>query len=362
MPVSISIYIARQFVLWFAGSLAIAAVLVILIDMMELVRRASSRPDVTMDTIATMALLHLPHILEVTLPFAMLFASMATLWRMSRHQELAVARAAGLSVWQLLLPGLIAAFMLGVIKVVAFNPMAAASLALFEDMEIRHFNKRPNNPLLTGEGLWLNDYSGEYDLIIHGQRLRAQDRVLEDVTVLQFVEQDRFNARIDAETAWLADGKWHLENVRTVGPNTAETRADQLTLATKLDWSSLEENVTNPRFTPVWQLPGFIKKIEEAGFSAAPHRVHFYATLASPIGLCAMVLIAAGFAIRPPRRGGLLALMSMGAVAGIGYYIVSQVFLRLGQSGQIPAPLAAWAPTACALMLGAAWLLYTEDG
>ena len=75
-----------------------------------------------------------------------------------------------------------------------------------------------------------------------------------------------------------------------------------------------------------------------------------------------MVLIAAGFAIRPPRRGGLLALMSMGAVAGIGYYIVSQVFLRLGQSEQIPATLAAWAPTACALMLGAAWLLYTEDG
>jgi lipopolysaccharide export system permease protein len=362
VPVSISIYIARQFVFWFAGSLAVAAVMVVLIDMMELVRRASSRPDVGMDIIAKMALLHLPHILEVTLPFAMLFASMAALWRMSRHQELAVARAAGLSIWQLLLPGLMAAFVLGMLKVVAFNPLAAASLGLFEDMEVRHFNKRPNSPLLTGEGIWLKDYSGEFDLIIHGQRLRAQERVLEDVTVLQFVERDRFSARIDAESAKLSNGEWQFFDVRTIGPTKAETRSDYLTISTKLDWTSIEENVTNPRSTPIWALPGFIKKIEEAGFSAAPHRVHFHATLASPVGLCAMVLIAAGFAIRPPRRGGLLALMSMGAVAGISYYILSQVFLRLGQSEQIPATLAAWAPTACALMLGAAWLLYTEDG
>ena len=362
MPVSISIYIARQFSLWFAGSVAVAAVLVVLIDMMELVRRASSRPEVTIDIVAAMALLHLPHILEIALPFAMLFASMAALWRMSRHQELAVARASGLSVWQLLLPGLAVAFALGLFKVVAFNPLAATSLAIFEDMEVRYFNKRPNNPLLSGSSLWLKDYSGELDLIVHGQTLQVQDRTLEDVTVLQFIERDQFNARIDADSARLSDGEWILTNARIVGPSTAETRLDRLILSTKLDWTTISENVTNPRSTPIWQLPGFIRKIEEAGFSAAPHRVQFHSTLASPLSLCAMVLIAAGFAIRPPRRGGLLGLMSLGAVAGIAYYIVSQVFLRLGQSGQIPALLAAWAPTACVLMLGAAWLLYTEDG
>ena len=54
--------------------------------------------------------------------------------------------------------------------------------------------------------------------------------------------------------------------------------------------------------------------------------------------------------------------LTLGAVAGIGYHILNQIFLRLGQSDQIPALLAAWAPTACALMLGASWLLFTEDG
>ncbi len=362
MPISISIYIARQFLLWFAGSLSVVAVLVVLIDMMELIRRAASRPDVTIDVIAAMALLHLPYILEVTLPFAMLFASMAALWRMSRHQELAVARAAGLSIWQLLLPGLLVAFTLGVFKVVAFNPLAAASLVMFEDMEVRHFNKQPNNPLLSGEGLWLNDYSGAFDLVIHGKRLRPKDETLENVTVFQFVDHDRFNLRIDASQAHLSDGEWIFEDARIVGPTMKESHLNDLRLATKLDWVSIEENVTDPRRTPIWQLPGFIDRIAEAGFSAASHRAHFHATLASPFVLCAMVLIAAGFAIRPPRRGGVLALMSIGALVGVVFYIVSQVFLRLGQSDQLPATLAAWAPAACALMLGTAWLLYTEDG
>jgi lipopolysaccharide export system permease protein len=362
MPVSLSIYVARQLLAWFAGAIAVCAVLVMLIDMMELIRRAASRPEVTMDIVAAMALLHLPHILEITVPFAMLFAGMAALWRMSRHQELAVARSAGLSVWQLLLPCLMTALVLGILKVATFNPLAATALAVFEDMEALYFNKISNNPLLSGSGIWLNDYSGETDLIIHGRSLQAKDRVLNDVSVLQYVERDRFKARINADQATLSNGQWLFENVIIVGPNQPETRLETLTLATKLDWSSIEESVTDPRSTPIWNLPGFIRKIEEAGFSAAPHRVHFHATIASPVGLCAMVLIAAGFAIRPPRRGGLMALMSLGALAGIGYYILSQVFLRLGQSEQIPAILAAWAPTACALMLGATWLLYTEDG
>jgi lipopolysaccharide export system permease protein len=362
MPTRLSFYVARQFAGWFLGGTTVVAVLILLVDLMELVRRASTRPEVGVDTMLGMALLHLPSIIEIALPFAMLFAGMAALWQMSRHHELAVARAAGLSVWQLLLPGLAVALLIGTVKVVAFNPLAATALSVFEDMEVRYFDKVPNSPLLSGSGIWLKDYSGEFDLIVHGTNLRAQDHVLEDVIVLQFMERDRFTARIDAERASLSNGFWRLEKARIVGPYQQETHHDVLTIPTRLDWEGIEESVTNPRSTPIWQLPSFIHKIEQAGFSAAPHRVQFQATLASPVGLCAMVIIAAGFAIRPPRRGGLLGLMTLGAITGIAYYIVSQIFLRLGQSEQIPAALAAWAPTACALMLGAAWLLYTEDG
>ena len=362
MPTTLSLYIARQFIIWFAALVGVAAVLVLLLDSLELVRRAASKPEVGVITVLQMALLHLPYIIDIVLPFAMLFAAMAALWQLSRHQELAVARAAGLSIWQLLLPGLVVAVLLGGLKIVAFNPLAAASLAMFEDFEVQYFNRRPNNPVLSSSGLWLKDYSGVFDLVIRAESLRPREQVLEDVTVFQFVEQDQFSSRIDAATAVLQDGAWRFETVRVVGPNRPAVELESLALSTRLDWSRLEESFASPASMPIWRLPAFIRMLEDAGFSAAPHRVYFHVTLAAPLTMAAMVLIAAGFAIRPPRRGGILALMTMAAIAGLGVHLLTQVFLRLGLAGQLPAVLAAWAPIGGITMLSAAWLLYTEDG
>lgn len=362
MPKTLLFYIARQFMGWFAALVAVAAVLVLMLDSLELVRRAASRPEVGAATIIQMALLHLPHIIDTVLPFAMLFAAMAALWRLSRYQELAVARAAGLSIWQLLLPGLMVAVFLGLIKILAFNPLAAVSLSMFEDYEVEYFNRRPNNPVLQGDGLWLKDYSQAFDLIIHAEKLDPKERVFQQVTVFQFLERDRFNARIDASEAVLVDGAWQFSDVQVVGPDRPVAELDTLALSTRLNWGKLEESFATPASMPVWRLPSFIRLLEDAGFSAAAHRVQLHVALAAPVAMAAMVLIAAGFAIRPPRRGGILALMTMAAMAGLGFHLLTQVFFRLGLSGQLPAALAAWAPVGCVAMLGAAWLLYTEDG
>jgi len=362
MPKTLFLYIARQFLLWFAALMAVAAVVVLLLDSLELIRRSASRPEVDAATILQMALLHLPYILETVLPFAMLFAAMAALWQLSRHQELAVAKSSGLSIWQLLLPGLMVAFLLGVIKIAAFNPLAAVALSLFEDYEVEYFEKQHNNPVLQGYGLWLKDYSQEFDLLIHAEKLNPKAKILHDVTIFQFMHRDQFNVRIDASEAELADGTWELADVRVVGPDHPLSEHETLTLQTRLSWGKLEESFASPASMPVWRLPSFIRLLEEAGFSAAAHRVQFHVALAAPIAMAAMVLIAAGFAIRPPRRGGILALMTMAAIAGLGFHLLTQVFFRLGVSGQLPSALAAWAPVGCIAMLGAAWLLYTEDG
>jgi lipopolysaccharide export system permease protein len=233
---------------------------------------------------------------------------------------------------------------------------------VFEDLEAEHFNKRPNNPVLHGSGLWVKDYSGAFDLVIHADALRPLDQVLEGVTVFQFVDRDRFNVRIDAATAVLSDGAWTFSKVRIVGPDKPMVERESLALSTRLNWGRLEESFTSPATMPVWRLPSFIKLLEAAGFSATPHRVYFHTALAAPLAMVAMVLIAAGFAIRPPRRGGIFSLMTMAAIAGLGFHLLTQVFFRLGLSGQLPAALAAWAPIGCITMLGVAWLLYTEDG
>jgi lipopolysaccharide export system permease protein len=111
-----------------------------------------------------------------------------------------------------------------------------------------------------------------------------------------------------------------------------------------------------------WSLPAFIATLENAGFSALRHRLHWYATMAVPFLLCAMVLVAASFSLRLTRRGGTGLMLAGGVAAGFLLYFLSDLIMALGLTGAVPAPLAAWAPAGVSALLGLAMLFRLEDG
>ena len=74
----------------------------------------------------TISAMRVPFIIQVALPFMMLFATMATLMTLNRKYELVVARSVGISAWQFLLPTWAAAFVIGVLAVLLLQPAAAA--------------------------------------------------------------------------------------------------------------------------------------------------------------------------------------------------------------------------------------------
>ena len=66
-------------------------------------------------------MLHTPIVAEQALPFIVLIGAMVAFLNLSRRLELAVARAAGVSVWQFLAPALVVALALGVAEVAALQ-------------------------------------------------------------------------------------------------------------------------------------------------------------------------------------------------------------------------------------------------
>jgi len=94
-------------------------------DFVEMLRRANGMPGVTAGFIAVLSLLRTPSVAEQILPFCVLFGTMAAFLDLSRKFELIVARAAGVSVWQFLLPPVAIALLIGVLSVALFNPLSA---------------------------------------------------------------------------------------------------------------------------------------------------------------------------------------------------------------------------------------------
>lgn len=359
---TLSIYFGRQFLLGIATVLSLMAGLILLFDIVELMRRAASHPSATWDVVVGMALLRLPMLAEKVLPFAALLGGMLTFSRLTRSRELVVARAAGVSVWQFLTPALLIAVLIGVFVMAVFNPISAAMVGRYEQQEAKYFKGRSSLLAVKSSGLWLRQLDAQGQSVIHAARVSQNGTEFEDVTIFLYRGADHFVGRIDADTARLENGQWELKKALLTGPDRPAERHEFYMLPTSLTMTQVQESFAPPETFSFWTLPRFIETLEEAGFSARSHRLHWHSLLAVPLLLCAMVLIAATFSLRLTRRGGTGWLIVGGSIAGFLFYYLRDVVLALGHSGSIPAILAAWAPAGVCALLGLAMLFHLEDG
>src|SRR5215210_8775378 len=114
-------YLALQFTKTILAVFGTVFALVFLLDFIELMRRAGDAEGATPSLLAHLSLFRAPAVAEQVFPFAVLFGSMTALLQLSRKLELVVARAAGVSAWQFLQPGLFVAALIGIVSVTAYN-------------------------------------------------------------------------------------------------------------------------------------------------------------------------------------------------------------------------------------------------
>jgi lipopolysaccharide export system permease protein len=360
---TISAYIARQFCGWFCGVFAAMVIITFLLDYVELIRRGGSKLQATFSLLFQMAALKLPSTAQEVLPFAILFGTLLAFWRLTRNNELVIARAAGVSVWQFLTPAVLVALVIGVVAVTVFNPIASFTQAAYEKLEHRVLRQGSDQLSLTNAGLWLrqSDPAGN-QIIIHAGKIASQQSVLDPVTLFFFNASTQFVSRIDAAAARLENGDWVIEDGMRWRPNEPPQAFDELRLPTSLTPRKIEESFASPDTMSFWDLPGFISLLEESGFPAQRHRLYFNVLLARPLLLCAMVLVAATFSLRMQRRGGATLMVICGVISGFLLYFLSDIVFALGLSAKLPVALAAWTPTGVSLIFGVSMLLHLEDG
>ena len=355
-------YLGRQFLMGIGLALVILLALVLIIDIVELLRRAEGRESAGLFEIFQMATLRLPFMAQKILPFATLFGGMYTFLHLSRSQELIVTRSAGVSVWQFLMPALFIALIVGSLAVSLFNPIASVMMSKYEQLDNKHLRGRPSLLAVSSTGLWLRQADAQGQSVIHAASVTRQGTELDRVIVFLYRGSDQFESRIDAEHARLAAGYWLLDNAVLTRVEGHVESVAEYRLPTTMTSAQIQESFASPATMSFWALPAFIEMLEKAGFAARKHLLHWHSLLATPLLLCAMVLIAATFSLRLNRRGGIGLLTIGGVLAGFLLYFLTDLVLALGASGAIPVALAAWTPAGVSSLLGLAMLFHLEDG
>ncbi len=369
---TLTAYVARRFATMTLTMLAALTGLVALFDLIELLRRAATRPDASFALVAEIAALRLPFVALQILPFALLLGGIAAFWRLTRSSELIVARASGISAWGFLAGPVGVALLLGAIATGGVSPLSSALLARAERLDSIYLRNTGGITALAGGRLWLRQADRTLDAqgvaILSGRPGTARRPAspigfqLTDVTVWRLSAEDRALQRIEAPLARLAPGRWVLEQAVTFGPDRVPSAPERIELPTELTAERIEDSFASPDTLGFWSLPAFIAVLEEAGFSAVRHRLHYQALLALPLLSAAMALLAAGFSMRPARRGGVAQMLAAGVAAGFALFVLDKIANEFGEAGTLPVVLAAWAPASVGLMLALALLLHLEDG
>jgi lipopolysaccharide export system permease protein len=362
----LSLYIGRHFLRMFLAALGSMMGLVLLFDIIELLRRSASHAGMGFDVIVELALLKLPQMVELILPFAVMIGAMVSLWSLTRSRELVVARSSGVSVWQFLAPLLGVALIVGALNVTSFNPLSAALYQRFERLQDQLAMRGTDNPLMVGEnGLWLRESHGDQQMVVHAGAVRQEKLVLKmrDVSVFFTDADGHFLYRVDGTLGELREGSIQLSEARIVRPGQPVVHKASASFPTELTLARIQDNFASPETISFWDLPGFIRFFESAGFSASRQRLYFQSLLASPLLLCGMVLVAAAFSLTPNlRSGGAIFRVAGAAAMGFILYFFTKVVYALGLSATLPVSMAAWIPPTVTGLAAIGALFHLEDG
>ena len=369
MSGTLAIYITRRFALEVVAMLAALSILFALFDFIELLRRAATHPEATLVILTKITVLHLPWTALQLLPFAILLGGITCFWRLNRTSELVVIRATGMSAWQFLAAPVGAAVLMGAFATLAISPISSACYNRAEQLDNHYIRDSEGTISLEGGEIWLRQDDSallpDGSAIVHGHKvgLIHGKLVAGDVSMFRLDNQDRLIERVEAANAVLEDGYWDMVKAHEIKPDQSPgPLIVHLPVATDLTLPRVQQSFASPDTLSVWALPAFIRLMEQTGFSSVRHRLHFQTLLALPLLAGTMALVAAGFSMRPIRRGGVARMLSGGVTAGFVLFAFSKFAAEFGSSGALPALLAAWAPAAAGLLLAISLLLHLEDG
>lgn len=358
MSLTLSTYIARQLIAWLGIMGVGLSSLVFLLNFVEQLRRAGGQAGLAME----LAILQLPFLIQKTLPFVILFGSMMAFWRLSRSNELVVARAAGVSAWQFLLPAVLMGAFIGAVQTTIFNPFASSMLARYEQVDAEYLRHTTSRLSVSPTGVWLRQGSESGQTVINAQRIATNGAELLTVIFFVFENPDRFIRRVDAESAVLKDGYWLIRDANLATLDDPRQHIAEYRIDTDLTPDKIANSFASPETLSFWALPGFINTLEAAGFSGHRHRLYWHSLLAMPLMLGAMVLFAAVFTLKIGTRTSAARTLGAGVICSFLLYFMSDVIHAMGLSANLPAIMAAWSPAALAAMLAMAMVFHLEDG
>lgn len=333
-------YISRRFLGVLFFSLIAFVTIFIVVDLVEKLDSFIDR-DVPNLVIAKMYLFSLPYILVLTLPVAMLLSSLFSIGNMARHNEIVAMKAAGISLYRILMPLFFIGMMVSFAALLFGEyivPRASESFAILNDQYLeKHresWRKRINN-------VYLRDAMGRTVLMRY---FDAAHNVGHTVSIRRF-DREKLVNRIDAKRMVWEDSVWVLYEgfERAFQSENEQASAFERRLLEDenlrpIDFARVLKKTEEMSFR---DLKAFIAEVRNNGSDPSRWLVDLYLKIAVPFANFIIVLFGAPLS-SPKRRGGAATGFGISLAICFIYFGTVKFTQTLGQNGHLQPLFAAW--------------------
>ena len=191
-------YLIKENIFSFLIIFSFSCLLFISIDLIELIRRSSSK-EIDFFILLKMAIFHIPTLFPLILPTVFLLSSMHTYMKLNKNSELTVLRASGFSIWSLIFPAVLNVIIISFLYLLVFNPIFAFMNIKFKNYESIFFKGNSGLFAISETGLWLREKNDDFEYVINSQHYSFQNKTLKNVKIFKFDLNNKFLERIDVE-------------------------------------------------------------------------------------------------------------------------------------------------------------------
>jgi lipopolysaccharide export system permease protein len=330
-------YILREFLRNFLFSLLFFTILLLVVRFSEReMGRFISRNMSVLSSMFSLAL-QTPGLVIQVAPPSVLFATFFSLGRMAQNNEITAMKSAGMSLYRVFQPVLIAAFLLALFMIV-FNDQVV-TWATEKDAELKESGSRRSdiatNVVFAGSG----------GRVFHINLIIFNNHAMQNVTIHEFGEDNEVQREIFASQVSWEGQTWRLTRgiVRTFnGDSWEEEPYARKELTVPEDPEFMAKSMRNLKEMSFFEMRELIKHKKLAGQPVRKDRVSLHDKISFPFACFIMALLGAPLFVVFGRSGMAVGFLLTMFTSFLYWGIAIAVFEAFGNNGKLPPMLSCW--------------------
>lgn len=352
-------YIAGAFTPLLVFGVGAFLVILVGVDLLPHVLRLVVRESLPISLAAQVFVYQLPAMVGLTLPMAVLFASLMTFSDLSSHGELLALKAGGIGFLRVAAPVIAAGFLVSAITLGVNESLAPLGSARAFEL-VRTFREE-GKPLENLVFQIPDTGTPRHMFRIHS--FNPSNHRAEGVMVIYFDENGSFSQLFEAEYADWTDEWWVLHNpvqVIVTPQGQRRTQLDRVSVFVGKSAHQVQEMKQSPSEMSIAQLQRLLRQYRALDLPLYPDQSRLFQFIHSRLAVpwCALGFAMLGVALgQRPLRASAGVGFGMSLAIVFFYYLVFNTMLLMGERGLFNPWVAAWTPNVILFVTGVS-LLY----